>query len=138
VTALRVALGLLAAEAASVGVPAAFAPRTFYDDFPFVTSWVAALPPYNEHLVTDVGGLYLAFALLFAWAAAKPSRELIVPAATAFALFSALHLAFHTTHLDHFGTTDAVAQTISLAAVLVASIGAAILARRRPPSRAAS
>src|SRR5882757_2805799 len=67
--AARAALGFLAAAAILIGVTAAFAPRTFYDDFPFVTHWVELLPPYNEHLVTDVGGLYLGFAVLFAWAA---------------------------------------------------------------------
>jgi len=28
-------------------------PRSFYDDVP----WVAMLPPYNQHLMTDLGGL---------------------------------------------------------------------------------
>ena len=54
-----------------IGLTAAFAPHAFYDDFPFVTHWVNLLPPYNEHLVTDVGGLYLGFAVLFGWAAWK-------------------------------------------------------------------
>ena len=53
----RGALGFLLVAVLLVGLPAAFAPRTFYDDFPFVAHWVELLPPYNEHLVTDVGGL---------------------------------------------------------------------------------
>jgi len=41
-----------------VGFWALLAPRSFYDDFPGGgRSWVSALPPYNEHLVRDVGGL---------------------------------------------------------------------------------
>src|SRR4051812_13002795 len=105
-TGLRVALGLLALNAAAVGVPAAFVPRRFYDDFPFLASWVDLLPPYNAHLVTDVGEFYLAFAVLFAWAAARPSRELVIPLCTAWAVAAALHLRFHVPHLGGFGTAD--------------------------------
>ena len=65
-----------------------------------------------------------------AWAAWRPSRELIVPVCTAFALFSALHLVWHCLHLDGFDTVDAVLQTASLAAVLAASVGAVVLALR--------
>ena len=62
----RVCLAFLAISALMVGVLAAFTPETFYSDYPFVASWVHLLPPYNEHLIRDVGGLYLAFGLLFA------------------------------------------------------------------------
>ena len=62
----RAALWITAASAAGVGLLAAFAPRSFYDDFPYVGHWVDRLPPYNEHLVTDVGALYLGFALVLA------------------------------------------------------------------------
>ena len=36
---------------------------------------------YNEHLIHDVGDFYLAFTILFAWAAWRPSRDRI-PART--------------------------------------------------------
>jgi hypothetical protein len=117
-TGVRVAMGLLALSAAVTGLPAAVVPRTFYDDFPFVASWVDKLPPYNAHLVTDVGGFYLAFALLFAWAAWRPGRALVVPLCWAWALAAALHLLFHVTHLDGMGTVDAIAEIGGLAAVL--------------------
>lgn len=131
---LRVALGLLALSAAYVGVPAAFVPRRFYTDFPFAASWVDLLPPYNQHLVADVGGFYLAFAVLFAWAAARPSRELVIPLCAAWAIAAALHLLFHVTHLEGFGTADAIAQTASLALVLLLPFAA--LAALRQSSRA--
>jgi hypothetical protein len=128
---MRALLAALSLSAAYPGAWATLAPRGFYTTFPGAGHhWTAALPGYNAHLVADVGAFYLAFALLFAWAAVKPSRELVVPVSIAFALFSALHLAWHVAHLDGFSTTDATAQTISLAAVLAASLGAAILARR--------
>ena len=129
---MRALLAALAASAAYPGAWAVLAPRSFYDTFPGAGHhWTAGLPAYNEHLVTDVGAFYLGFALMFAWAAWRPSRELVVPLCTAFAVFSALHLAWHSAHLDGFATVDAVAQTASLAAVLVASAGAVALSRRR-------
>ena len=42
------------------GIYALFFPRSFYGDFPLGRGWVEALPAYNEHLVRDVGGLFLA------------------------------------------------------------------------------
>jgi hypothetical protein len=127
---LRAALGLLALSAAFVGVPAAFVPHRFYADFPFAASWVDRLPPFNEHLVGDVGEFYVAFAVLFAWAAARPSRELVIPLCTAWAVAAALHLRFHVMHLDGFPTADAIAQTVSLAAVLLLPFAALVALRQ--------
>ena len=67
----RVALWLLAAAMATVGVWAQFAPASFYASFPAGRAWVAADGPYNEHLVRDVGGLNLALAFLLAVAATR-------------------------------------------------------------------
>jgi hypothetical protein len=114
----RAALAITAASAAGVGAVAAFAPRTFYDDFPYLGHWVDRLPPYNEHLVTDVGALYLGFALVLAWAAATLRRELVLAACWGWVLFSALHLVFHARHLDRFGSGDAAQELVSLAAVI--------------------
>ena len=130
---MRALLAALSVSAAYPGLWATLAPASFFEDFPGAGHrWTAALPAYSEHLVTDVGAFYLAFALLFAWAAVRPSRELVVPVCAAFALFSAIHLTWHSAHLEGFGTFDAVAQTVSLAAVLIASAGAAVVRARRP------
>jgi hypothetical protein len=115
----RSALGFLFLAALTIGLTAAAVPRTFYDDFPFLTHWVELLPPYNEHLVTDVGGLYLGFALLFAWAARTLERTLVVAVSVAWLLSAAIHLLFHAGHLDHFDTGDAIAEIASLALLLV-------------------
>ncbi len=129
---MRALLAALSLSAAYPGAWATLAPRSFFDTFPGAGHhWTGGLPPYNEHLVTDVGAFYLAFALLFGWAAWRPARELVVPVCLAFALFSALHLGWHAMHLDGLSTFDAVAQTVSLAAVLVAALGGAALARVR-------
>ncbi len=114
----RAALVVLAASAASIGITATLAPRAFYDDFPFLDHWVDLLPPYNEHLVTDVGGLYLGFAILFAWATWKLQRDLVRAACTAWLVVAALHLFFHATHLEGFTTADAVGELTSLAFLL--------------------
>lgn len=126
----RWALWLTAASAAGVGLVAAFAPRTFYDDFPYAGHWVDRLPPYNEHLVTDVGGLYLGFALVLAWAAATLARQLVLAACWGWILFSVLHLVFHARHLGGFGTGDAIEELISLAVVVALPLLALVAARR--------
>jgi tRNA U34 5-methylaminomethyl-2-thiouridine-forming methyltransferase MnmC len=115
----RGSLVLLAVSALSIGLVATVAPRTFYDDFPFVAHWVELLPPYNEHLVTDVGGLYLGFVVIFAFAAATLERTLVRAAACAWLLVAAIHLGFHAGHLDGFSTADAVAELGSLAFLVV-------------------
>jgi hypothetical protein len=115
----RLALGILFVSALAVGLPAALAPQTFYDDFPFLTNWVNLLPPYNEHLVTDVGGLYLGFAVLFAWAWRTLDRTLVQAVCSAWLLAATLHLIFHASHLEGFGTADGIAEIASLAFLLV-------------------
>lgn len=115
----RVALLVLFLAALTIGLTATAVPRTFYDDFPFLTRWVELLPPYNEHLVTDVGGLYLGFAVLFAWAARTLERTLVQAACVAWLLAATLHLFFHAGHLENFGTADAIAEIASLALLLV-------------------
>lgn len=115
----RTALAVLAVSAAFTGLPAALVPRTFFDDFPFLSAWVDLLPPYNEHLVTDVGGLFTAFAVLFAWAALRPSRELVVPLCAAWSVSAVLHFVFHVRNLDGFSTADAVGQLFTLGLLVV-------------------
>jgi hypothetical protein len=116
--AARAALGFLAVTSLLIGATAAFAPQTFYADFPFLTHWVELLPPYNEHLVTDVGGLYLGFAVLFVWAAWSLERTLVRAVCVAWLLTATIHLAFHAGHLDGFTTADAIAEIASLALLL--------------------
>lgn len=114
----RLALILLFGSALLIGLTATAFPRTFYNDFPFLAHWVDLLPPYNEHLVTDVGGLYLGFAVLFGWAAWRLDPTLIRAVSVAWLLTATLHLVFHASHLEGFGTGDAVAEIASLALLL--------------------
>jgi len=115
----RAALVLLCGYCVFLGAIAAFAPHTFYEDFPFLAHWVERLPPYNEHLVTDVGGLNLGFAVIFAWAAWKLERTLVLAVCVAFLLVVVLHLIFHASHLGGFGTVDGIAEIAGLASLLL-------------------
>lgn len=115
----RLALGFLFLSTVTIGLTAALAPHTFYADFPFVTHWVELLPPYNEHLVTDVGSFYLGFAVLFAWAAWTLDRVLVRALSVAWLLAAGIHLIFHASHLAGFGTADAIAEIATLALLLV-------------------
>ncbi len=115
----RLALAFLFLPALAIGLTATVLPQTFYDDFPFVASWVELLPPYNEHLVTDVGGLYLGFAVLFASAAWTLERTLVRAVCVAWLLTATLHLLFHAGHLGNFSTADAIAEIASLALLLI-------------------
>lgn len=136
---VRGILWSLAGAALSVGIPATVAPRSFFDEFPWAANWVSRLPPYNEHLVTDVGGLQLAFGLLFVWAAVRPERALAVPVCIAWSISQLLHLTFHVMHFGSL-TFDVVAQTASLAYLAAAPWLVALLLVRplRSPASSAS
>jgi hypothetical protein len=105
-------LGVLAAVQGLVGTWALVAPLVFYEGFPLPGhAWVALLPPYNEHLVRDVGALNLALAVVLAGAALRADRATVRLAAIAVLAASVPHTAYHALHLSHFPLADAAAQT---------------------------
>ena len=130
-TILRVSLALVAVSALLPGLEGTFGPSSFYGSFPLGRGWVELLPPYNEHLIRDVGGFYLAFAILFAWAAVTLAAALVVPLCVAWSVAAVLHAIFHITHLDGFSAGDAIAQTSGLLAVIALPVLAATLVARR-------
>ncbi len=116
---LRGLLAFLAVSAAFPGLWATLAPDAFYTSFPLGGGgWVAPLGPASPHFLADVGAFYLAFAGLFAWAAWRPSRDLVAPLCLAWMLFSTLHFGWHLAHLDGLSAADSVAQMVSLGLVL--------------------
>jgi len=135
---LRVTLAYLALAAAVPGVLATIAPSAFYDDFPLGRAWVQMLPPYNEHLIRDVGNYKVAFAILFAWAAWRPSRELVVPVCAAWSVAALLHAGYHALHLDGFGAGDAIALIAVLGSVLALPVLAIVIVLRERVTAAAS
>jgi hypothetical protein len=120
----QVALWLLFVAALTTGLPAAFAPHTFYSDFPLNTHWVEMLPPYNEHLIIDVGGLYLGFAVTIGIAARTLQPTLVRAACWGWLLMATLHLIFHAGHLEGFDTADGIAELVSLALLLPPALAA--------------
>jgi hypothetical protein len=102
-----------------IGFTALVVPHTFYADFPFLAHWVERLPPYNEHLITDVGGLYVGFAVVIGIAAWRPERLLVVATCAGFLTVSVPHLLFHVTHLGGFGAVDGAAEIAALASLLI-------------------
>lgn len=115
----RAALLALCGYCLFIGFTALVVPHTFYTDFPFLAHWVERLPPYNEHLVTDVGGLYVGFAVITGIAAWRPERLLVVAACAGFLTVSVPHLLFHVTHLDGFGAVDGAFEIAALASLLI-------------------
>ena len=84
---LRATAATLAAVCAVIGTYAVLAPHSFYRH----VVGVDALGPYSQHLLSDVGELYLGFAVLFAWAARSLSLTLVRASFAAFALTQLMH-----------------------------------------------
>ncbi len=119
----RVELWLLVVVAGVTGGWATATPRGFYDHFPgFGHHWVSALPPYNEHLVRDVGAFYLGFAVLIAAAAILLERRLVIASMLALLVTQVPHLIFHLNHLEGLSTSDQVGQVAGLALAVLLSL----------------
>lgn len=123
----RVALGYLAVVSVQIGVWAQFAPRSFYDDFPGLgRAWVSVDGPYNEHLVRDVGGLYLALSVLLIAAMLTLARAVIVTASIAVLVSGVPHLVYHVANRSDLSSSDLAVSLGGLA--LFAALPIALLA----------
>jgi hypothetical protein len=132
-TLIRVGLLILAAMQVLVGAWALVAPRAFYDGFPLPGhAWVALLPPYNEHLVRDVGALNLALTVVLGAAAWTLYRTMIRVALLALMIFAVPHTIFHAEHLTGFPAADAVTQTVGTVLQLVLTVSLLVLSWRLP------
>jgi hypothetical protein len=135
----QVVLVVTAAIGLFVGGWAAFAPRSFYDGFPGLGRiWVAVDGPFNEHLVRDVGALYLALAAASLVAAATRSVPASQAVGAAWVVFSVPHLVYHAGHLAGFGLLDQVGQLVSLSSTIVLGLPLLLPAPRRPRDRGAA
>ena len=114
-----------------VGVWAYFFPQAFYDSFPGVLgSWVSVDGPFNEHLIRDVGAMYLALGAAsigsLIWRNEIAYRILGI----AWTTFGALHFAYHALHLDLMPLIDAVGEMIALGVSLLLGVVLLIPARK--------
>jgi hypothetical protein len=126
----RIGLLALAAGGLWVGAWATFAPQSFYDDFPgFGRHWVAMDGAYNQHLISDVGGLNLALGVITVVAAINLAPAFVRAVAVGWLVYSVPHLLYHATHLHGFDGSDQVMNIVSLSfnvvvpvLVLIASV----------------
>jgi hypothetical protein len=127
-TPARAGLALLGVPLAITGAWAAFAPRSFYDQFPGGGhAWVAADGPYNQHLVRDFGQLNLGFVVLFAVVAVTLERHLLRAVLGAYLVPAVLHLTYHLNHLGLYRTGDAVANVAGLSLAVVLPIAVVLV-----------
>jgi len=104
----------LAVSALAPGLWGVLAPESFFRDFPgFGFSWVSLYPPYNEHLVRDVGAFFLAQGVLMSAAAYVMDRRLTQVALSSWLIFHLHHLYLHLTEDDLSGT-EGIAQALTL------------------------
>src|SRR3954469_13529062 len=133
---LRVGIAVLAITPALVGIWATVAPRGFYDDFPGGgRHWVAAVGPYDEHLVRDVGALYVGALVLLALAWAWLDKRLVQATLISYAGAALPHLVFPLPALDGFSAGDAVAEIGGLALNVVLPLGLLFVTRSRAAVR---
>jgi alkylhydroperoxidase family enzyme len=137
--AIRFLLLALGMPQALIGLWALSAPRSFYDDFPAGTNgWVNQLGPFDEHLVTDVGSLFLALGVLLVLAAISLRRRFVVGSAIAWLLFAVPHFVWHVSHLERLATSDAIGNSIATGWTVVGGLLVLVLVRSAPIARGAS
>jgi hypothetical protein len=135
----QVFAGILALTGLYAGLWAAAWPRQFYDSFPgFGRHWVALLGPYNEHLVRDVGGLYLAMAIVSLWACVRPRGETLAMAGLGWLGFNIPHCIYHLNHLDMYGGVDQAGNVVTLVGVVILAALLLVPSRARVQAHGAS
>jgi hypothetical protein len=132
----RVVLVILALLGLYVGIWATFFPEAFFTSFPgFGLHWIALSGPYDEHLIRDVGAMYLALTAITIAAALAASAAPGRLAGLAWTVFGAIHFAFHVSHLEG-GVVDRVGNIVTLGLSL--ALGIVLLLRgadRTEPGR---
>ena len=124
----RAGFGLLSLANLVWGGWALIAPAHFYQTFPgFGVHWTRAYPPYNQHLIFDLGATLLTLGVLLGVAAIVDNRAVSWVVAVGAGTFGTLHFGYHALHAGTMGGADRALSLISL-------IGGALL----PPALAAT
>ncbi len=114
----RWSLGLIALFMLPTAIQAMLAPESWFTDFPLGRGWVAAEGgAYDEHLVRDVGVLFLALIVVTIWSVWR--REAMTIVAAAWLVQGLPHFGYHVGHLDGLDTIDQVGLIGSLASIPV-------------------
>lgn len=133
---LLLALGI---PQALIGLWALLAPRSFHGDFPAGgDGWVAVLGPFDEHLVTDVGALFVGLGFLLAFAAVSLRRGTVIAAAVTWLIFAVPHAGWHLANLGPYATGDAIANAVVLVWTVIGGVLVLALVRAPRPARAAA
>ena len=116
-------LAITAAMGLFVGVWAAAFPQGFYDSFPGLgLMWISIDGPFNEHLIRDVGALYLAIAGASIYAIFARGLGATRAVGIAWTVFGAPHLAYHLGHLEGLAPIDVIGNVVSLGGSLLLGI----------------
>ena len=117
-SAVRVLLAWFAVLGLVLGGWQAFAPRSFYRDFPGLgRHWVSPDGPYNEHLLRDVGEGNLALGVLALVALLAGGVWLARATGIAEVVDAVPHQLYHQAHLGALPAGDRVPQTVALTVV---------------------
>ena len=123
-------LVVLGAPQALLGLWALLAPHSFYKDFGLGgKGWVATLGAYDEHLVRDVGSLFLGLGVLMMIAAVRSERTLSTVAAVVWLIFAIPHAIYHFFNLGPYATGDAIANVTVLVWTVVGGVLVLVLLR---------
>jgi fructose-specific phosphotransferase system IIC component len=129
----RIGIGYITVGFALVGFWAAFAPRSFYTDFPGAgRHWISPDGPYNQHLIRDVGELNLALMVVTLAAAVTLSLPLVRAALAATLVNGVLHVVYHAGHVDMFSSSDQIAIIGSLVLAPVVALVLLVTFRGEP------
>ncbi|WP_086818523.1 hypothetical protein [Allokutzneria sp. NRRL B-24872] len=107
---IRAGVIFLAVTQGLTGLTQLFLPEVFYEQGP----GVSLLPPYNEHLMRDVGALTLAYVFVLVVAAVTMERRIVCTALVANLVFTLPHFVFHAFHLEGYPIATALWQTVLL------------------------
>ncbi len=113
------------------GIWITISPTSFYEDFPLGRGWVEALPAYNEHLMRDVGALFIATGVLLIVAGFFLERRLTLISLVVWLLFAVPHTVYHLLNLEPYDTGDAVGNAVALAATVLLPVYLLVLLLRR-------
>lgn len=101
-------------------------PHSFYQNVPTV----ALYPPFNEHFVSDYGGLSLAMAVVLGSSAILMERRVIRTAMAAYLAYAVSHLLFHATHPMGSSAAGTIALTAGIAVPVAIPVVLLILEQR--------
>jgi hypothetical protein len=132
----RAMLALVAAAQAEIGVWGEVAPRSFYNNFPgFGRHWVAAIGPYDEHLIRDYASAEIGLAVLLACAAIWFTRPVVLIAGASFLAATLPHFIFHLTTTDDLPSIDNALSLGGFVVEMLLVLAAMAIVTREPRRR---